>query len=267
MRRARPSFGSTRRGDTIEGPALPREEDRTQPRFAPWNAATAVLGKRFFVLNFRQLAAVLTVAGLGGLMVASALTGCFGAGYVWTASEPTVTPTPTSTPTPTTTPTPTPTATPTLTNTPTPLPTSTPGPTRAAVQLPPPGPGERWVDVDLGDQTTKAMVGSRVYHTAYVTTGKPGWETPIGTFQIVSRVYNETMTSASIGAEEYYVLEDVLFTQYFTNQGHALHLNYWRPDSVFGNQRTSHGCVGMRYADAEFFWNFATYGTRVVVHP
>jgi lipoprotein-anchoring transpeptidase ErfK/SrfK len=29
---------------------------------------------------------------------------------------------------------------------------------------------------------------------------------------------------------------------------------------------SSHGCVGLRYADAQFFWNFATLGTRMEVH-
>jgi lipoprotein-anchoring transpeptidase ErfK/SrfK len=62
------------------------------------------------------------------------------------------------------------------------------------------------------------------------------------------------------------VLEDVSYTQYFTTAGHALHENYWRDASYFGNVRSSHGCVGMRYADALFFWNFGKYGTRVVVH-
>lgn len=110
------------------------------------------------------------------------------------------------------------------------------------------------------------MVGDTHYYTALVTTGKDGWLTPVGEFRILYRVPDETMSSASIGAEEYYVLDHVLFTQYFTNQGHALHLNYWRPESVFGNQRTSHGCVGIRYADAEFFWNFVNVGSRVVIH-
>ena len=70
----------------------------------------------------------------------------------------------------------------------------------------------------------------------------------------------------SIGAEDYYVLDHVLYTQYFTDRGHALHLNYWRPDGYFGRVRSSHGCVGLRFADAKFLWNFATYGTRVTVH-
>ena len=132
-----------------------------------------------------------------------------------------------------------------------------------------PGPevqGERWIDIDLGNQTASAMIGERVLYTALATTGKDGWETPRGTFEILYRVENETMTSAAIGAEEYYVLDNVLYTQYFTNRGHALHLNYWRDDWYFGRIRSSHGCVGLRMADAEFFWRFAGVGTRVTIH-
>lgn len=181
-------------------------------------------------------------------------------------SSPTPTPTPTATRTPTPTVTPTPTATPTPTPEP---PTPTP-----EVVVPPPNPpalpielpGERWVDVDLSQQTATAMVGDTAVYTALVTTGKPGWETPVGTWYIVARVENETMTSSSIGAEEYYVLENVLYTQYFTTVGHALHLNYWRDDSYFGRVPSSHGCVGMRYADARFFWEFLRLGSRVTVH-
>jgi lipoprotein-anchoring transpeptidase ErfK/SrfK len=150
------------------------------------------------------------------------------------------------------------------------LPTATPTPVVTATRAPPavPGaerPGERWVLVDIATQRASAMIGTEVVHTALVTTGKQGWETPRGTFRIGYRVANETMTSASIGAEEEYVLENVLYTQYFTNEGHALHLNYWRSDNYFGRIPSSHGCVGMRLADAEFFWRFASIGTRIVI--
>ena len=180
------------------------------------------------------------------------------------------TPTPTFTPTPTATSTATPTPTSTPTPTPTPEPTSTPTPAVPAPNPPAvPGPevqGERWIDIDLANQTASAMLGDRVLYTALATTGKDGWETPRGTFEILYRVENETMTSAAIGAEEYYVLDNVLYTQYFTNRGHALHLNYWRDDWYFGQIRSSHGCVGLRMADAEFFWRFAGVGTRVTIH-
>ena len=195
----------------------------------------------------------------------------FGPSTSWNLLAP-PTPTPTVTPTPTYTATPTATATftPTPTFTATPEPTSTPTPVVPPPNPPPvPGPevaGERWIDIDLAGQTATATVGETPLYSALVTTGKDGWNTPAGTFQILYRVENETMTSAAIGAEEFYNLEDVLYTQYFTNKGHALHLNYWRENWYFGNIRSSHGCVGMRLADAEFFWRFATVGTRIVIH-
>jgi lipoprotein-anchoring transpeptidase ErfK/SrfK len=129
-------------------------------------------------------------------------------------------------------------------------------------------PDERWVAVNLSYQATLAMVGPEIVRTAWVTTGKDGWETPEGEFPIVRRVYNETMTSAALGippGPDSYHLTDVLYTQYFTHVGHALHLNYWRPDHVFGRSRTSHGCVGLRYDDAAFFWRHVGLRDRVVI--
>jgi lipoprotein-anchoring transpeptidase ErfK/SrfK len=131
------------------------------------------------------------------------------------------------------------------------------------------GPDERWIAVNLTTQRAIAFVGAEPLHLALVTTGAPGWETPTGDFRIYMRLENETMDSLSIGIPRDdswgYYLENVYYTQYFIG-GVALHYNYWRPDSYFGNVASSHGCVGMRYNDARFFWDFATNGTRVVVH-
>jgi lipoprotein-anchoring transpeptidase ErfK/SrfK len=132
------------------------------------------------------------------------------------------------------------------------------------------GQDEQWVDVNLTQQIVVAMDGATPVRLIFVTTGGPGWETPTGTFHILRRVENETMTSTSLGipidSPGGYDLTNVMYTQYFTDEGHALHDNYWQPDSVFGSQATSHGCVGMRLDDAEFLWNFLTIGSRVVIH-
>ena len=138
---------------------------------------------------------------------------------------------------------------------------------------PPPVEGEElehWIDVNLSTQQAIARVGSMAVYVANVTTGMPGWDTPTGTYHIIYRVEDETMRSSTIGipddSGEGWVLPHVYYTQYFTNQGHALHYNYWKPDYVFGAVPSSHGCVGMRLAEAEFFWNFASMGTMVEVH-
>jgi lipoprotein-anchoring transpeptidase ErfK/SrfK len=132
------------------------------------------------------------------------------------------------------------------------------------------GPHEHWVDVNLSRQTVVAMDGGTPVRVILATTGGPGWETPTGTFHILRRVEDETMTSSSLGipidSPGGYDLQHVMYTQYFTDEGHALHDNYWQPDSVFGSQATSHGCVGMQLDDSHFLWNFLTIGSRVVIH-
>lgn len=151
---------------------------------------------------------------------------------------------------------------------------STARPARAdslAVQIPADvGANERWVDVNLSQQITVAMEGTTPVRVIFVTTGGPDWDTPTGTFHIMRRVVDETMTSSSLGipidSPGGYDLNHVMDTQYFTAEGHALHDNYWQPDSVFGSTPTSHGCVGMRIDDAKFLWDFLGIGSRVVIH-
>lgn len=130
---------------------------------------------------------------------------------------------------------------------------------------------EKWVDVNVTTQTIRAMVGDRAVYTAPVTTGIAQFPTPLGTKQIQKdgRIAVERMTASQAGyspSQATYDVENVLFTQYFDLNGNALHLNYWRPPSVFGRTPTSHGCVGMQLHDAQFFWLFGAPGMRVEIH-
>lgn len=130
-------------------------------------------------------------------------------------------------------------------------------------------PNGRWIEVDTSTGTAYAMKDGQVVYTAAVTVGGRYFPTPTGTFYINRRVLNETMDSSTIGipnnAPGGYYLTGVLYTQYFYD-GVSLHYNYWSPDSAFGSAAGSHGCVGMRLADAEFFWSFADIGTPVIVY-
>jgi lipoprotein-anchoring transpeptidase ErfK/SrfK len=132
------------------------------------------------------------------------------------------------------------------------------------------GRHEHWIDVNLSQEIAVAMDGGTAVQLIFVTTGGPGWETPTGTFHILNRVEDETMKSDSLGipidSPGGYDLDHVMYTQYFTTEGHALHDNYWQPHSVFGSKATSHGCVGMELNDAKFLWDFLAYGGRVVIH-
>jgi hypothetical protein len=140
---------------------------------------------------------------------------------------------------------------------------------RAAPVQPPPVPDDapwegKWIDVHLTQQLMVAYEGRTPVRTVVTTTGMPGWETPTGWFAINTRVENETMDSGAIGAEYFYKLEDVLYTQYFSDRGHALHYAWWRTPETIGRPG-SHGCLNMLLADSRFFWDWASIGTPVIV--
>jgi hypothetical protein len=140
---------------------------------------------------------------------------------------------------------------------------------RAAPVQPPPVPDDfpwegKWIDIHLTQQLMVAYEGRTPVRTVVITTGMPGWETPPGWYAINARVENETMTSGAIGAEYFYKLEDVLYTQYFTNRGHALHYAWWRTPETIGRPG-SHGCINLLLDDSKFFWDWATFGTPVIV--
>jgi hypothetical protein len=134
-----------------------------------------------------------------------------------------------------------------------------------------PGGAEKWIDIDLSEQRARAMVGDRSVYEARVTSGAPPFESPRGTHAIEpdGRIALERMTASQAGyspQEARYDVERVLFTQYFDRNGNALHLNYWRPESVFGTTPTSHGCIGLLLHDAQWFWLFGEPGMRVEIH-
>ncbi len=132
--------------------------------------------------------------------------------------------------------------------------------------LPPQAPRiGKWIDIHLTQQLLVAYEGQRAIRTVVITSGKPGWETPEGIYKINTRVANETMDSGAIGAEEFYKLEDVLFTQYFTDKGHALHFAWWKTKETIGRPG-SHGCINLLLDDARFIWEWADIGTVVNLH-
>ena len=141
---------------------------------------------------------------------------------------------------------------------------------RTGPVAPPPLPADaptvgNWIDVNLTQQMMVAYEGRAPVRVTEVTTGMAGWETPPGFYQILWRTANETMTSGAIGAEHFYELKDVLFTQYFTERGHAIHFAWWRTAQTIGRPG-SHGCLNLLLDDARFFWDWATVGTPVYVH-
>ncbi len=112
-------------------------------------------------------------------------------------------------------------------------------------------PGERWIDIDLEQQTLVAYEGDNPVFATLVSTGREDFETPRGSFRVYSKHIAITMDDPD-GGDEAYSIEDVPWTQYF-EESYALHGAFWH--NRFGRVR-SHGCVNLSPADARrlFFW-------------
>ena len=135
----------------------------------------------------------------------------------------------------------------------------------APLSSPPPPPqiisSAHWADVNLTQQTVALYDGETAVRVGLMSSGRPGPDTEShpGIWPILRRVADERMRGDG------YDISGVLFTQYFTTDAEALHLNYWLSDDERGIPR-SHGCIGLTYSDAEFAWQFLDVGSLVYVH-
>lgn len=115
------------------------------------------------------------------------------------------------------------------------------------------GEDERWVHVDLSDQTLVAYEGDRPVFATLVSSGREGFATPAGTFRIQSKHISTTMDDPEAG-DEAYSIEDVPWTMYFEGS-FALHAAFWHDQ--FGRVR-SHGCVNLAPADARWLFQWTS---------
>lgn len=114
---------------------------------------------------------------------------------------------------------------------------------------------DRWIHVDLSEQTLVAYEGDRAVFATLVSTGREGFATPVGTYRIQSKHVSTTMDDPDSPTEAYSI-EDVPWTMYFEGS-YALHAAFWHDN--FGRVR-SHGCVNMAPADARWIFEWTTPG-------
>lgn len=123
-------------------------------------------------------------------------------------------------------------------------------PTERPTEIP---SGDRWIHVDLSEQTLVAYEDESPVFATTVSTGRAGFETPTGLYQVRSKHVSTTMDDLNAG-EESYLIEDVPWTMYFEGN-YALHAAFWHRS--FGRVR-SHGCVNLAPADARWVFQWST---------
>lgn len=131
---------------------------------------------------------------------------------------------------------------------------------RARVMPPPPEvtlESERWIDVDLAEQSLVAYEGTRPVFATLVSTGKGAlgseFVTHPGTFRIWVKVFTTKMDNLDKEeVDRHYAIEDVPWVQFF-DKAIALHGAFWHND--FGHVH-SHGCVNLAPLDARWLFAF-----------
>ncbi len=121
---------------------------------------------------------------------------------------------------------------------------------------------DKWIEVDLSEQRTTAYERATPIKNFLIASGMRGHETPVGEYAIWLKVRSQTMQGGSKADGSYYNLANVEWVSYFY-QDYALHGAWWR--EKFGAP-ASHGCVNMTNADAQWVYEWAPKGTKVIVH-
>lgn len=128
-----------------------------------------------------------------------------------------------------------------------------------------PAPGEKWVDLNLGNNTVTAYEGSKVVlGPVGIVPGRPGMETPTGTYSVYLKYESQTMRGTNEDGTTYEA-EGVEWVSYFTGSI-AFHAAPWQPSFGWSGAGGSHGCVNMSTADARFIHQWSSIGTVVVSH-
>ncbi|MBE9213186.1 L,D-transpeptidase [Plectonema cf. radiosum LEGE 06105] len=114
---------------------------------------------------------------------------------------------------------------------------------------------KRWIQVDLSEQRLIAWEGNKAVFGVTVSTGKRSTPTPIGVFNIYTKLKQTRMKGDG------YDIPDVPHTMYYQG-GYGIHGAYWHNN--FGTP-VSHGCVNLAPNQAKKLFNWASVGTTVVV--
>ncbi len=143
---------------------------------------------------------------------------------------------------------------------------------------------EKAITISLSEQRLRAFEHGKLVWWAYVTTGRPGLETDVGSHQVLRKDSPWTMHSPwpkelpdGRANPWWYPDTPVRWVMWFTNTGEGIHDASWR--SVFGPGTNfphgdvdpgapngTHGCVNLPAWRMAWLWDWTPYGTPVIVY-
>jgi hypothetical protein len=128
--------------------------------------------------------------------------------------------------------------------------------------------------VDVDTQTMTVVRDGKTFKTVPISAGSPEHTTYNGQMVISEKFVQTRMNGSTVGYGGEYDIPDVPHAMRLTSSGTFIHGNYWynRGNPPFGQQGTSHGCVGLADVQgaqgdtsAKWFYDNSLVGDVVVV--
>lgn len=128
--------------------------------------------------------------------------------------------------------------------------------------------------VDVNTQTMTVVRDGKTLKTVPISAGSPEHTTYNGQMVISEKFVQTRMNGSTVGYGGEYDIPDVPHAMRLTSSGTFIHGNYWynRGNPPFGQQGTSHGCVGLADVQgaqgdtsAKWFYDNSLVGDVVVV--
>lgn len=124
---------------------------------------------------------------------------------------------------------------------------------------------DKLIEVDVVTKQMYLYQKGELYKQYPISAGAPITPTPIGQFKIYEKLPLQDMRGFNANGTRYFQ-PNVRWINYFKQGGYAIHGNYWRPTSWFGNINSSHGCVSLPEIQAKEVYDWAPIGTTVITH-
>lgn len=132
-----------------------------------------------------------------------------------------------------------------------------------STETPPEVEGDRWINIDLHNQTLSVYEKNELIFASLVATGSGELYSDPGTYRVYEkREVDQMQGSYSSDRSDFYYLEAVPWAMYY-NHAQAIHGIYWQAMLGFTQ---SHGCVNMFPGDANWLYNWTQIGEYVYVH-
>lgn len=117
------------------------------------------------------------------------------------------------------------------------------------------------IEIDLSAQRLYAFEGEKKVFDFVISSGKPWWPTPSGTYRPWTKLRYDRMRGGSVKYGTYYDLPNVPYVVYFY-KGYAIHGAYWHNN--FGYPM-SHGCVNVRPSEMALLYPWIEMNTPITI--